>query len=118
MTADDLALGVAAVQRIYKDARTVPAAGTVRPLRVAPVPIPTAFWGGGITRLLVVFDLANHETTRPRGLCSSDATFATSLQVAIPILRSSPQPRLTSSRRRTATGSGWPMSAWDPVRSR
>ena len=88
----------------------------------------------GSSRLIVLgphpgsFDIGNGRrnaasppgftTTRPRGLRSSDATFATSLQVAIPMLRSSPQPRLTSSRRRTATGSGWPMSAWDPVRSR
>jgi hypothetical protein len=27
-----------------------------------------AFWGGGTTRLLVVFDLANHDGARPRGL--------------------------------------------------
>jgi hypothetical protein len=40
----------------------------VRPLRVAPVPIPAAFWGGGATRLLVVFDLASHDSSRPRGL--------------------------------------------------
>lgn len=68
MTPDDFDLGLAGVQGIYKDARVIPGAGAVRPLRVAPVPIPTAFWGGGTTRLLVVFDLATHETSRPRGL--------------------------------------------------
>ena len=34
-----------------------------RPCRSRP-----AFWGGGTTRLLVVFDLANHHSVKPRGL--------------------------------------------------
>jgi hypothetical protein len=64
--------GVAAVQAIYGETRVLPAQGSIRPLRVAPVPIPTDFWGGGNTRLLVVFDLANHDGTRPRGLMGDE----------------------------------------------
>ncbi len=68
MTAEDFDTAVDAVRRVYPETRVVQASGSVRPLRVAPVPIPTEFWGGGATRLLVVFDLSNHDTSRPRGL--------------------------------------------------
>ena len=68
MTAEDFERGLEAVLHLYPEARVLPADGTVRPLRIAPVPIPTSFWGGGSTRLIVVFDLATHETARPRGL--------------------------------------------------
>jgi len=68
VTVEDFNGGVAMVLGVYPEARILAADGTGRPLRVAPVPMPTSFWGGGMTRLLVVFDLANHESTRPRGL--------------------------------------------------
>jgi hypothetical protein len=60
--------GVAAVREVYPQARLLPPQGSLQPLRVAPVPIPAQFWGGGTTRLLVVFDLASHQNARPRGL--------------------------------------------------
>ena len=60
--------GVACAIEVYPETRLLPFSGAVRPLRVAPVPIPKEFWCGGITRLLVVFDLANHSATKPRGL--------------------------------------------------
>jgi hypothetical protein len=59
----DFQRGVAAVRDVYPQTRLLPPQGTARPLRVAPVPIPAQFWDGGTTRLLVVFDLANHHTT-------------------------------------------------------
>ncbi len=68
MTADDFERGLAAVVRLYPEAHLLPMEGTVRPLRIVPVQIPALYWGGGTTRLLVVFDLATHETVRPRGL--------------------------------------------------
>jgi hypothetical protein len=68
MTPSDFDRGVEAVRRAYRDTRVLPAGGSTRPLRVAPVYIPTAYWGGGSTRLLVVFDLATHDSNRPRGL--------------------------------------------------
>jgi hypothetical protein len=72
MTEDELVEGIAAAVAVYPETRLLPPDGTQRPLRVSPVPIPTEFWGGGATRLLVVFDLANHATTRPRGLLGSE----------------------------------------------
>jgi hypothetical protein len=68
MTTEDFDSGLQRVLLVYPEARVLPADGTIRPLRVAPVGIPVSFWGGGTTRLLVVFDLANHESARPRGL--------------------------------------------------
>jgi hypothetical protein len=68
----DFLEGVVAVTRLYPDTRVLPNTGTVRPLRVAPVPIPQTFWGAGRTRLLVVFDLDNHESSRPRGLMGDE----------------------------------------------
>lgn len=59
--------GVAAVRALYPATAVVAASGSQRPLRVAPVLIPEVFWGGGTTRLLVVFDLATHESARPPG---------------------------------------------------
>jgi hypothetical protein len=72
MTEEEFAEGVAGVIEVYPDSRILAPAGTQRPLRVAPVPIPREFWGGGTTRLLVVFDLANHSTLRPRGLLGDE----------------------------------------------
>ena len=37
-------------------------------MRVATVSIPPSLCGGGTPRLLVVFDLSNHDTARPRRL--------------------------------------------------
>lgn len=68
MTNNDYDRGVETVWRIYPDSRALPADRTLRPLRVAPVLIPKAYWGGGLTRLLIVFDLATHDSARPRGL--------------------------------------------------
>ena len=68
MNETEFAQGVAAAQEVYPQARLLPPQGTIRPLRVAPVPIPAVFWGGGATRLLVVFDLATHNGARPRCL--------------------------------------------------
>jgi hypothetical protein len=68
MTEGDLTEGIAAAIEIYGQTRLLPPNGTIFPVRVAPVPVPVDFWGGGDTRLLVVFNLANHETERPRGL--------------------------------------------------
>lgn len=68
MTEEELVEGVTAATRAYPRTRLLPPNGTLRPLRVAPVPIPAAFWGGGETRALVVFDLASHASARPRGL--------------------------------------------------
>jgi len=72
MTEDEFERGLAAVIEIYPETRVLPGAGTQRPLRVGPVAIPTEFWGGGVTRLLVVFDLATHEAARPRGLLGDE----------------------------------------------
>ena len=60
--------GVAAARDVYPETRLLPFQGSGRPVRVAPVPIPAKFWGGGTTRLIVVFDLANHDNAKPRGL--------------------------------------------------
>jgi hypothetical protein len=68
----EFAEGVAAVADIYPETRVLTASRTERPLRVAPIPIPVGFWGGGVTRLLVVFDLATHVTARPRGLLGDE----------------------------------------------
>ena len=68
MTEEEFAAGAAAVARVYPQTRLLPSVGTLRPLRVAPVPVPLEFWGGGETRALVVFDLATHASARPRGL--------------------------------------------------
>ena len=68
MTEADLKQGIAAATEVYPDTKLLVATGTLRPLRVGPIPIPAEFWGGGNTSLLVVFDLANHESVRPRGL--------------------------------------------------
>jgi hypothetical protein len=68
MTAEEFERGLATVVGVYPAARVLPEEGTVRPLRIDSVSIPLPFWGGGTTRLLVVFDLAMHEAARPRGL--------------------------------------------------
>lgn len=68
MTEEELTAGVAAAARVYPQTRLLPPSGTLRPLRVAPISIPAEFWGGGETRALIVFDLAVHPSTRPRGL--------------------------------------------------
>jgi hypothetical protein len=68
MTEEEFAAGAAAAARVYPQARLLPSSGTLRPLRVAPVPIPREFWGGGETRALIIFDLASHASARPRGL--------------------------------------------------
>ena len=68
MTEEEFAAGAAAAGRVYPQVRLLPSSGTLRPLRVAPVPIPREFWGGGETRALIVFDLASHASARPRGL--------------------------------------------------
>lgn len=72
MTEEDFQAGLAAVAHQYPQTRLLPAPATQRPVRVAPVPIPMEFWEGGITRLLVIFDLATHETDRPRGLLGDE----------------------------------------------
>jgi hypothetical protein len=72
MTEDEFTDGVALVRSVYPDTRILETVGTIHPLRVAPVLIPTPFWGGGITRLLVLFDLPNHETTRPPGFLGDE----------------------------------------------
>jgi hypothetical protein len=68
MTLEELHAGVAALRSAYPDTRILAASDGVHPIRVAPVPMPHAFWGGRLTRLLVVFDLRSHASTRPRGL--------------------------------------------------
>ena len=68
MTEEELGAGAAAATAVYPQTRLLPPGGSLRPLRVAPVPIPGRFWGGGTTRALIVFDLATHESARPRGL--------------------------------------------------
>jgi hypothetical protein len=68
MTEEELTAGMAAAAKVYPQTRLLPSSGTLRPLRVAPIPIPAEFWGGGETRALIVFDLANHASARPRGL--------------------------------------------------
>lgn len=72
MTDDDFDRGLEMVVRRYPEARVTAGEGTVRPLRIAPISIPVDYWGGGTTRLLVVFDLATHETARPRGLLGTE----------------------------------------------
>jgi len=72
MTDEEFAKGIAAVRAIYGDTRVLPTTDGIRPLRVAPIQIPKEFWGGGVTRLLVVFDLAAHDSTRPRGLMGDE----------------------------------------------
>jgi len=66
--------GVAAVRDVYPQTRLLPPQGAAQPLRVAPMPIPARFWGGGTTRLLVVFDLASHHGVKPRGLLGPEWT--------------------------------------------
>jgi hypothetical protein len=68
MNEAELQQGVAAAADVYRETRLLPPNGSMRPLRVAPIPIPATFWGGGTTRLLVAFDLTNHESAKPRGL--------------------------------------------------
>jgi hypothetical protein len=68
MTGVDLEIGILAATEVYPETKVLAATGSVYPLRVGPIPIPVEFWGGGNTTLLVVFDLANHESVRPRGL--------------------------------------------------
>jgi hypothetical protein len=72
MTEEEFAEGVAAVTAVYRKTAVLTTEGSVRPLRVAPVHIPRDFWGGGTTRLLVVFDPASHGTSRPRGLLGDE----------------------------------------------
>lgn len=74
MTEDEFIEGVAAAIEVYPETRLLAPTGTTRPLRVAPVAIPADFWTVGVTRLLVVFDLANHDATRPRGLLGPEWT--------------------------------------------
>jgi hypothetical protein len=59
--------GVAVARDAYPETRLLIPNGSMRPLRVAPVPIPVEFWGGGATRLLILFDLTNYGATKPRG---------------------------------------------------
>ncbi|HUY10596.1 MAG TPA: hypothetical protein VNF75_04805 [Candidatus Dormibacteraeota bacterium] len=68
MTPEEFTLGLEVVMRDYPETRVLPGRDGERPLRVAPVPIPVSHWGGGVTRLLVVFNLATHDSVRPRGL--------------------------------------------------
>lgn len=72
MTEEEFQSGIVAVLSQYPESRVLQASATQRPLRVAPVPIPSEFWGGGTTRVLVIFDLATHDTTRPRGLIGDE----------------------------------------------
>ena len=72
MTEEEFQRGVGTVAAVYPQTRVLPGADTLRPLRVAPVSIPSEFWGGGTTRLLVVFDLATHTAARPRGLLGEE----------------------------------------------
>lgn len=72
MTQEEFDKGVDAVRQVYSETRVLRTTGTGRPLRVAPVQIPRQFWGGGITRLLIIFDLATHSSTRPRGLMGDE----------------------------------------------
>lgn len=72
MTQEEFEKGVAVLIEAYPETRLLATDGPARPLRVAPVPIPGEFWGGGTTRLLVVFDLATHEAARPRGLLGDE----------------------------------------------
>lgn len=67
MTEDEFNEGITAVRMIYSETRILEISDSLRPLRVAPIRMPTTFWGGGITRLLLVFNLSLHETTRPIG---------------------------------------------------
>lgn len=68
MTEEEFAIGVASATEVYPGTRLLPPNGSQRPLRVEPIPIPTRYWGGGVTRLLIVFDLTNHVSMKPRGL--------------------------------------------------
>ncbi len=68
MNEADLKEGIIAATEVYPETRLLATTGALYPLRVGPVPIPVEFWGGGTTSLLVVFDLANHVTAKPRGL--------------------------------------------------
>lgn len=72
MTEDEFNEGVVAVKAVYPETRVLEVSGTVRPLRVGPIPIPTPFWGGGVTRLLVLFDLSNHDGARPAGFLGDE----------------------------------------------
>lgn len=72
MTEDEFQRGLAAVKEIYPETRILPGTGTQRLLRIAPVPIPSEFWGGGTTRLLVAFDLATHEAAKPPGFLGDE----------------------------------------------
>jgi hypothetical protein len=68
MTEEEFAIGVASATEVYPSTRLLPPNGNLRPLRVAPIPIPVDFWGGGSTRLLIVFNLTTHAAEKPRGL--------------------------------------------------
>lgn len=72
MNDEEFERGMEAVRAIYPDTRVLPTENSTRPLRVAPILIPEEFWGGGTTRLLVVFDLSNHDSSRPRGLMGDE----------------------------------------------
>jgi hypothetical protein len=72
MTEDDFNEEVARVRSVYPETRVLEATGSLRPLRIAPVQIPALFWGGGTTRLLVLFDLSSHEATRPPGFLGDE----------------------------------------------
>jgi hypothetical protein len=72
MTEQEFEEGVAAVRALYPATAVIAGTGSQRPLRVAPVPIPEPFWGGGTTRLLVVFDLATYEATKPPGFLGEE----------------------------------------------
>lgn len=67
MTEQEFEQGIAAVKEVYPGTTLLPGTASERPLRVAPITIPATFWGGGSTRLLVVFNLAMLETARPAG---------------------------------------------------
>lgn len=72
MTEDEFNEGAAAVKAVYPETRVLSVSGTVRPLRVGPIPIPVPFWVGGVTRLLVLFDLSNHGQVRPAGFLGDE----------------------------------------------
>jgi hypothetical protein len=74
MTEQEFEDGIAAVREVYPETTLIPGSASERPLRVAPVPIPSGFWAGGNTRLLVVFNLATLEAARPLGYLGPEWT--------------------------------------------
>lgn len=72
MTEEEFIQGLETILKVYPESRLLESSGSLRPLRIAPVPIPPAFWGGGHTRLLVQFDLEQHEMVRPPGFLGDE----------------------------------------------